>query len=115
MNELTSTRHNPLIDPHLSIWGGDVATYLFLGGLVAGIMVLTGLYYFVHGIDRDAPGFIRNSMLASPLLLSLGMFFLFLDLENKWHVFRFYTTFRVTSPMSWTPGSCSSCTRCPSP
>lgn len=99
--ELTSTRHNPQIDPTLQIWGADVALYLFLGGLVAGIMVLSGLYYFVRGIDSRAPGFIRNSMLASPILLSLGMGFLFLDLEHKLHVYRFYFTFRPQSPMSW--------------
>jgi formate-dependent nitrite reductase membrane component NrfD len=101
MTELTSTRHNPLIDPSLHIWGMDVTVYLFLGGLVGGIMVLTGLYYFVKGIHGQSPGFIRNSMLASPVLLSIGMLFLFLDLENKWHVFRFYLTFQVSSPMSW--------------
>ncbi|HKI99478.1 MAG TPA: NrfD/PsrC family molybdoenzyme membrane anchor subunit [bacterium] len=101
MTELTTTRHNPLIDPHLHIWGTDVTIYLFLGGMVGGIMVLTGLYYFVKGINRETPSFIRNSMLASPVLLSIGMFFLFLDLENKWHVYRFYLTFKVTSPMSW--------------
>ncbi|MBI3992186.1 MAG: polysulfide reductase NrfD [Candidatus Lambdaproteobacteria bacterium] len=101
MNELTTTRSNPLIDPHLHIWGHEVALYLFLGGMVAGIMVLTGLYYFIKGIDREAPGFIRNGMLASPILLSLGMLFLFLDLEHKPNVLRFYLTFQVTSPMSW--------------
>ena len=101
MSELTSTRNNPMIDPNLHIWGSDVTIYLFLGGLVAGIMVLSGLYYFVRGIKGEVPAFIRNSMLASPILLSIGMFFLFLDLENKWHLFRFYLTFQVTSPMSW--------------
>jgi len=101
MNELTSTRNNPLIDPNLSIWGADVALYLFLGGLVAGIMVLTGMYFFLRGIKDDTPAFIRNAMLASPILLSLGMFFLFLDLENKWNLFWFYLSFQVTSPMSW--------------
>lgn len=39
--------------------------------------------------------------LAAPVLLSVGMLALFLDLENKVHVFRFYLAFRVTSPMSW--------------
>lgn len=101
MDELTSTRHNLLIDPHLHIWGTEVTIYLFLGGLVGGIMVLTGLYYFVKGVQRESPSFIRNSMLASPVLLSIGMFCLFLDLANKWHLLRFYFTFRISSPMSW--------------
>lgn len=99
--EFTTTRSNLMIDPHLTIWGPDLAIYLFLGGLVCGIMVLSGLYYFMKGIDEETPRFIRNSMLASPILLSIGMFFLFLDLENKWHVFRFYMTFKIGSPMSW--------------
>jgi hypothetical protein len=34
MRELTITRDNPMIDPSLHIWGGEVAIYLFLGGLV---------------------------------------------------------------------------------
>jgi formate-dependent nitrite reductase membrane component NrfD len=101
MNELVSTRNNPLIDPHLHVWGAPVGLDLFLGGLVAGILVLSGLYYLTHGKDRPAPGFIRNSLLAAPFLLALGVFLLFIDLDNKWHVFRFYTTFQVTSPMSW--------------
>lgn len=101
MVEITSTRANPMIDPHLDIWGWEITGYLFLGGLVAGIMVLTGLYYFIKGIDSRSPAFIRNSMLVSPILLSIGMGFLFLDLENQWNVWRFYMKFVPTSPMSW--------------
>ncbi len=101
MHELTLTRHNPLIDPYLEVWGAPVGIDLFLGGLVAGILILTGLYYLIRGIGRETPGFIRNSMLAAPVLLSVGVFLLFVDLDYKWHVFRFYTTFQFTSPMSW--------------
>jgi formate-dependent nitrite reductase membrane component NrfD len=39
--------------------------------------------------------------LLAPVILSIGMAALFLDLESKLHVFRFYTAFRITSPMSW--------------
>ncbi len=90
-----------MIDPQLHIWGTDVAIYLFLGGIAAGIMVLSGLYYLVRGGPERAPSFIKNGMIASPLLLSIGMFFLFLDLENPWNVWRFYTAFVPSSPMSW--------------
>jgi formate-dependent nitrite reductase membrane component NrfD len=34
-------------------------------------------------------------------LLSLGMLFLWLDLENRWNVLRFYFVLRPASPMSW--------------
>jgi formate-dependent nitrite reductase membrane component NrfD len=101
MHELTLTRHNPLIDPYLEVWGAPVGIDLFLAGLVAGLLILTGLYYLIRGIDRETPAFIRNSMLAAPVLLSIGVFLLFVDLSNKWHVFRFYLTFQFTSPMSW--------------
>ncbi|MGL6112001.1 MAG: hypothetical protein ACRC2B_18065, partial [Rubrivivax sp.] len=43
MLEVTSTRHNPLIDPHLSVWSWEIPLYLFVGGIVAGMMVLGGL------------------------------------------------------------------------
>ena len=43
IQEITTTRANPLIDPSMHVWHGEVALYLFLGGLVAGIMVITGL------------------------------------------------------------------------
>jgi hypothetical protein len=41
--ELTTTRHNPGIDPMLHIWGWEIPVYLFLGGLVAGLMILAGV------------------------------------------------------------------------
>jgi formate-dependent nitrite reductase membrane component NrfD len=41
MNELVITRHNEMIDPHLSIWGWEIPVYLFLGGLVAGMMTVS--------------------------------------------------------------------------
>lgn len=37
----------------------------------------------------------------SLVLLSAGMFALFLDLEHKLYVWRLFTTFKVASPMSW--------------
>jgi len=100
MNELTTTRANPLIDPGLHVWHGEVALYLFLGGLVAGIMIITGLWL----LGRPHPQRSRPLALipwAAPLLLSLGMLFLWLDLENGFNAVRFYMVFRPASPMSW--------------
>ena len=42
MLELLTTRHNPMIDPILQVWGWEIPVYLFLGGWVAGAMVLSG-------------------------------------------------------------------------
>jgi len=73
----------------LPVWGWEIAVYLFLGGIAAGTMVLASV--------TKSP---RLALIA-PVALSIGMFALFLDLGQKLHVFRFYTAFRITSPMSW--------------
>src|SRR5512139_3712358 len=100
MRELTSTRTNPMIDPTLHVWGWEIPVYLFLGGLVAGMMVISG-YLLLSGRWKNA----RSASFALPglslVLLSLGMFALFLDLEHKPFVWRLYTTFEPLSPMSW--------------
>lgn len=102
MNEITVTTNkvNPLVDPSLHIWGWDVAIYLFLGGLTAGILVIAAVMN-LRGKENKFQLASQRLALLAPVLLSLGMFFLFLDLENKFKVWRFYATFRVTSPMSW--------------
>jgi len=100
MNEITNTRNNHLIDPTLHIWGWEISVYLFLGGLVAGIMIISG--YFIY--RERYKQFITSCTFAPMLgiiLLSIGMFALFLDLEHKLYTWRMYTTFQPTSPMSW--------------
>jgi formate-dependent nitrite reductase membrane component NrfD len=100
MNELFSTRANPMIDPVYHIWGWEVPVYLFLGGMVAGMMIFTG--YFLYRGRRDEASFACFQLpLVSIALLSLGMLALFLDLEHKWNVWRMYATFQPGSPMSW--------------
>jgi protein NrfD len=98
--ELTTTRTNPLVDPALAVWGWEIPVYLFLGGLVAGMMAVSG-YFLFSGRWRNT----RSACYVLPglslVLLSLGMFALFLDLEHKLFVWRLYTTFEPTSPMSW--------------
>jgi len=100
VTELTTTRANPLVDPVLQVWGWEIPVYLFLGGLVAGMMVISG-YFLFSGRWRN----LRSACYVLPgmslVLLSLGMFALFLDLEHKLFVWRLYTTFEPSSPMSW--------------
>ena len=100
MLELITTRHNPMVDPALHVWGWEIPVYLFLGGWVAGCMVLTGWLMW----RGRAPGE-RSVAYALPwigiVLLSLGMGALFLDLEHKLYVWRMYLTLQPTSPMSW--------------
>ena len=100
MQELTTTRHNDLVDPILHIWGWEIPVYLFIGGLVAGIMIISG-YFALKGQYKKNVFSSFYLPHISLILLSLGMFSLFLDLEHKLYVWRLYTTFKIASPMSW--------------
>src|SRR5512145_604483 len=98
MLELTTTRHNPLVDPQLHVWGWEIPVYLFLGGMAAGTLFLSALLWSRSGPRSRA---VRLLPFVAPALLALGMGALFLDLSRKLHVYRFYLAFRWTSPMSW--------------
>jgi len=98
--EVELIRNNPGVDPHLHIWGWEVPVYLFLGGVTAGVMILSALLSMSTG-PKERSRWSRWMIFAAPVLISLGMGALFLDLAYKLHVLRFYTTFQVTSPMSW--------------
>ena len=100
MDEFTSTRSNHLIDPVLHAWGAEVPIYLFLGGMVAGIMLLSGLMTLRRTDDRASRA-LSFLPWASPILISIGMLFLWLDLENGFNAYRFYFVFAPGSPMSW--------------
>jgi formate-dependent nitrite reductase membrane component NrfD len=100
MNELISTRAKPMIDPSFHIWGWEVPVYLFLGGMVAGMMIISG-YFLYRGRHHEATCACLQLPIISILLLTLGMGALFLDLEHKKYVWRMYTTFQPGSPMSW--------------
>jgi protein NrfD len=83
----------------LSTWGWQVAVYLFLGGLVAGLMIFSAVLRLLR------PGHFKRALLVADLaglpLLGAGMLFLLLDLSNMPNFWRLFTTFQVTSPMSW--------------
>ncbi len=102
LTELTVSRHNPLVDPSLHVWQWQIPIYLFLGGLVAGLMVIAGVRLItIRPRQREALVCCTIGPLIGLVFLSLGMFVLFLDLSHKFYVWRLYTTFQVTSPMSW--------------
>jgi formate-dependent nitrite reductase membrane component NrfD len=98
MNELDIARHSRLIDPQLHIWGWEIPVYLFLGGMAAGVMILSALLWMRR--EERSPA-ARWLAFAAPALVSVGMGALFLDLSHKLFVWRFYLAFRWTSPMSW--------------
>jgi formate-dependent nitrite reductase membrane component NrfD len=97
MHELDLSRHSPLLDPHLHVWGWEIPVYLFLGGMAAGAMILVPL---LSGRATPSRTLSRLGLLA-PALVSVGMLALLLDLGHKLHAWRFYLAFRWSSPMSW--------------
>ncbi len=100
MRDLVLTRHNELIDPFLHVWSWPIPVYLFLGGWVAGMMVIVG-YFLFRGRHREDTCVCSVLPGLSVVLLSLGMLALFVDLDHKRFVWRLYTTFEPASPMSW--------------
>ncbi|MCB0419351.1 MAG: polysulfide reductase NrfD [Bdellovibrionales bacterium] len=97
---IISNKVNHLIDPQLSIWGWEVPVYLFLGGLAAGALVVSSLV-ILFGKEEQYKNATGRLIFWGLLFLSVGMGALFLDLEYKVHVWRFYTAFELKSPMSW--------------
>ena len=98
--EITSGRMNPGIDPVLHAWGWEIPLYLFLGGLVAGILFFSALFYLRNESEKYK-GAVKIAPLFTPIFLSIGLFSLFLDLSHKLYFWRLYTTIRLESPMSW--------------
>ena len=97
---IITTRANPKVDPALGIWSWEIPIYLFVGGMTAGILFFASLMILLG--REDATRFVTRKLpLLAPIVLSLGMLMLFLDLEHKLYVWRFYTSFQPTSPMSW--------------
>jgi protein NrfD len=97
---ITSGRENPHIDPTLFVWEWQIPLYLFLGGLVAGILFFSALYY-LRGNENEYPAAVKKAPLYTPIFLAIGLFALFLDLSHKMYFWRLYTNIRLESPMSW--------------
>ncbi|WP_337866104.1 NrfD/PsrC family molybdoenzyme membrane anchor subunit [Ignavibacterium sp.] len=98
--EITTTRNNPHIDPFMAMWEWQIPVYLFLGGMVAGMMIISGHFIFSNRYKvTNCACF--SIPFTSLILISAGMFALFLDLAHKPYVWRLYTTFQIKSPMSW--------------
>ncbi len=101
--ELSITGTNAITYPVMHVWDWRVAIYLFLGGLSGGLMTMSAINYLRSG-NKTGP---INSLccwqipILAPVLLSIGLFFLWLDLERKLHGYLFYMTFKPLSPMSW--------------
>jgi len=97
---IISGRNNPLIDPQLHVWHWEIPTYLFLGGLAAGLMFFAALYT-IRNKENEYKTAVQIAPMLAPIALMLGLVALFLDLHHKLYFWRLYTTIRLESPMSW--------------
>jgi len=97
---IISGRNNPLIDPQLHVWHWEIPTYLFLGGLAAGLMFFAALYT-IRNKENEYKTAVQIAPMLAPIALVLGLVALFLDLHHKLYFWRLYTTIRLESPMSW--------------
>ena len=91
---------NYKVDPQLHIWGWEIPTYLFLGGLAAGILFFAA-YFYLRGKEKDMPSAIKWAPMLAPFILAIGLGALFLDLHHKPYFWRLYTVIKLESPMSW--------------
>ena len=99
--ELSIVGTNAITYPAMHVWDWRVAIYLFLGGLSGGLMTMSAINYLrpkKQSLDSTCSWQIP---VLTPILLTIGLFFLFLDLERKFNGFWFYLTFKPVSPMSW--------------
>jgi protein NrfD len=95
-----SGRNIPNIDPYLNIWHWQIPSYLFLGGLAAGILFFAGVFTILEK-EHKMESAVKRAPMIVPFALILGLFFLFLDLKHKLYFWQLYTTIRLESPMGW--------------
>jgi formate-dependent nitrite reductase membrane component NrfD len=99
MTETDLTGVNPVVFPELATWEWPVAAYLFLGGLVGGLMIFVSVFRLRR--DRTFDRAVRIADMWALPLLAAGLLMLFVDLSYKIHSWRFFTSLQITSPMSW--------------
>jgi formate-dependent nitrite reductase membrane component NrfD len=93
-------RHGYVLNRHLDLWSWEVAAYLFLGGLAAGLVIFAS-WAVLSGRRREYLPAVRVATLLAPLLVVAGLVLLWLDLGSKLTPFWLYVTLRPASPMSW--------------
>jgi len=91
--EFTSYYGRPVVKP--APWGGEIAVYLFLGGLAAGSGLLGA-----GGQLTGRPTLRRNSRLAAMTAVGLGGAALVRDLGKPERFLNMLRTIKLTSPMS---------------
>ncbi len=93
-------KNNPHVVPQLEVWGFPISLYLFLGGMAAGILFFTSLFYLLKK-DKTMPvPYTRATYIAIAALI-IGTIALLFDLHKILNTWRLYTHFDLQAPMSW--------------
>ncbi len=103
MTDITVTTNKTMqvvADQALQIWPWQVPAYLFMGGITAGIMIFAA-YHLLKSNEKHFHLSVNQIIVVAPIAMSIGMLFLFLKLTHKLYVWQFYTSFQLSSPMSW--------------
>ena len=95
-----SGRSIPHVYPHLEVWGGPIALYLFFGGLAAGLMFFASFFY-LKGKADSMPMTVKVAPMVAPVIIILGLMLLLYDLHHVLYFWQLFLHFRIESPMSW--------------
>lgn len=83
-------------------WGYLIVSYLFLGGLSAGLYCVSALAALLHanGHDSAYKRIARLGALLAPWPVLIGSFLLIFDLGHWYRFWKLFVRLRWTSPMS---------------
>jgi formate-dependent nitrite reductase membrane component NrfD len=79
-------------------WGLPVVVYLYLGGLSAGVFVLSSFLAYLR--DERLDSLAAAGAVFAPIPLYVGLIMLLFDLESPLRFWRLFATVEWTSPMS---------------
>lgn len=102
MIELSLTGTNAITFPHLEVWDWRIIIYLFLGGLSAGILVMSSIANLrIPKQPVEEVAQCVKAPLIAFIVLNVGALFIILDLGLPFHLYWGYLTFQPLSLMSW--------------
>ncbi len=81
-------------------WGYLIITYLFLGGLSAGLFFVSAVAVFLQNGEARHKRIARWGALLAPWPVALGSTLLIFDLGNWYRFYKLFLHFRWLSPMS---------------
>ena len=91
---------NEFVNPQLHVWGFPIALYLFVGGLIAGILLVIAFNYLFNKTEARLSNQYSLAGLAFGLLV-LGCIMLLVDLRQVTQFYKLFFHFDLEAPMSW--------------